>query len=224
VTGSFSIISGMGGERALAGPDPGVPAGTAGIDEVGRGPLAGPVVAAAVVLADGQVIAGVRDSKALSAAQRGLLAVRIRAAALDWSLGEASVAEIDALNILEATMLAMTRAFASLRLRPAVVQVDGNRAPRLPGFAGPVATVVGGDRSCPAISAASILAKVHRDHLMTEMHARYPGYGFHRHMGYPTVEHRQALASLGPCPDHRRSFRPVREAQSIRLRGTGGSP
>jgi ribonuclease HII len=192
------------------------PGSTAGIDEVGRGPLAGPVVAAVVVLGQGQTIPGVRDSKALSPARRAALASRIRAAAVDWCLGEASVAEIDALNILQATMLAMARAFAGLRGCPGLVQVDGNRAPALPAFGGPIETVVGGDRTCPAISAASILAKVHRDQLMIAMHARYPAYGFDRHMGYPTAEHRRALASLGPCPDHRRSFRPVREAQPVR--------
>lgn len=203
----------MGGERCLVGQRVDWPGSTAGIDEVGRGPLAGPVVAAVVVLARGQVIPGVRDSKALSPARRAALASQIREAALGWCLGEASVAEIDSLNILQATMLAMARAFAGLRGCPGLVQVDGNRAPPLPAFGGPIETVVGGDRTCPAISAASILAKVHRDQLMTEMHGRYPAYGFDRHMGYPTVEHRQALARLGPCPDHRRSFRPVREAR-----------
>lgn len=195
--------------------------GTAGIDEVGRGPLAGPVVAAVVVLGEGQCIPGVRDSKTLSPARREMLATRIREAAVDWSLGEASVAEIDALNILQATLLAMSRAFAGLRGRPGLVQVDGNRTPALPGFAGTVETVIGGDARCPAISAASILAKVHRDQLMTEMHARYPAYGFDRHMGYPTAEHRQVLIALGPCPEHRRSFRPVREAERDRDRRSG---
>lgn len=204
----------MGGERCLVAQGVNWPGNTAGIDEVGRGPLAGPVVAAVVVLARGQSIPGVRDSKLLSPARREVLAGRIREAAVDWCLGEASVAEIDALNILQATMLAMSRAFAGLRCLPGLVQVDGNRAPPLPGFGGPVETVVGGDRSCLAISAASILAKVHRDQLMTEMHARYPAYGFDRHMGYPTAEHRRVLASLGPCPHHRRSFRPVWEARS----------
>lgn len=184
----------------------------AGIDEAGRGPLAGAVVAAAVVLAPGQVLAGVRDSKQLSAAQREALVERIRSSALDWSIGLATHAEIDALNILQATMLAMSRAFAGLRLRPGLVQVDGNRAPLLEGFTGGVQTVIGGDRSCPAISAASILAKVHRDQLMMELHAEYPDYGFDRHKGYPTAEHRAALLALGPCPAHRQSFAPVRAA------------
>ena len=182
----------------------------AGIDEAGRGPLAGAVVAAAVLLAPGQVLAGVRDSKQLSATQREALVERIHGSALDWSIGIATHAEIDALNILHATMLAMSRAFAGLRRRPDLVQIDGNRAPRLEGFTGTVQTVIGGDRSCPAISAASILAKVHRDQLMMELHAEYPAYGFDRHKGYPTAEHRAALLSLGPCPAHRRSFAPVR--------------
>lgn len=211
----------MGGERCLVARSADWPGSTAGIDEVGRGPLAGPVVAAVVVLASGQGIPGVRDSKALRPARREELAVRIRAAAVDWCLGEASAAEIDALNILEATMLAMSRAFAGLRGQPGKVQVDGNCTPALPGFAGPIEAVVGGDRICPAISAASILAKVHRDQLMAALHARHPAYGFDRHMGYPTAEHRQALASLGPCPDHRRSFRPVREARAARSSASG---
>ncbi|MCL4778797.1 MAG: ribonuclease HII [Gammaproteobacteria bacterium] len=184
----------------------------AGIDEAGRGPLAGAVVAAAVVLAPGQALAGVRDSKQLSATQRETLVEHIRSSALDWSIGLATHAEIDALNILQATMLAMSRAFAGLRLQPGLVQVDGNRAPVLDGFGGSVQTVIGGDRSCPAISAASILAKVHRDQLMMELHAEYPGYGFDRHKGYPTAAHRAALLALGPCPAHRLSFAPVRAA------------
>ncbi len=184
----------------------------AGIDEAGRGPLAGAVVAAAVVLAPGQILPGVRDSKQLSAARREALVDGIRSAALDWSIGIATHVEIDELNILHATMLAMSRAFAGLRQPPDLVQIDGNRAPQLSGFAGTVETVIGGDRSCPAISAASVLAKVYRDQLMMELHAEYPGYGFDRHKGYPTVEHRAALLALGPCPVHRRSFAPVRAA------------
>lgn len=202
--------------------DPGSRAPTvAGIDEAGRGPLAGAVVAAAVVLAPGQVLAGVRDSKQLSAAQREALVARIHGSALDWSIGIATHAEIDALNILHATMLAMSRAFAGLRLRPGLVQIDGNRAPRLAGFSGAVETVVGGDRRCPAISAASILAKVHRDRMMLELHAEYPDYGFDRHKGYPTAAHRAALLSLGPCPAHRRSFAPVRAALNGTARQSG---
>ncbi len=182
----------------------------AGIDEAGRGPLAGPVVAAVVVLASGQTIPGVRDSKQLVAGQRTEMACRIRQQALDWALGEASHEEIDALNILGATMLAMARAFAGLRRSPLLVEVDGNRAPALPGYRGEVRTVIGGDRSRVAIGAASILAKVHRDELMVDLHRRYPLYGFDRHKGYPTADHRDALQAFGPCPDHRRSFAPVR--------------
>jgi ribonuclease HII len=189
-----------------------VPDAAAGIDEVGRGPLAGPVVAAVVVLAPGQSIPGVRDSKALSPARRAILARDIRQVAVDWALGEASPGEIDALNILNATLLAMSRAFAGLRCQPGMVQVDGNRAPALPGFAGRIETIIGGDRTCLPISAASIIAKVHRDELMVSLHATYPAYGFDRHMGYPTREHRDVLAVLGPCPAHRRSFAPVRLA------------
>ena len=181
----------------------------AGIDEAGRGPLAGPVVAAVVLLSRGQTIAGVRDSKELTPAQRATAAACIRAEALEWALGEASREEIDALNILQATLLAMRRAFAGLRWAPVRVEVDGNQAPSLPGYAGVIETVVGGDRLRPAIAAASILAKVHRDALMERLHLTYPGYGFDRHKGYPTREHRTALVALGPCPAHRRSFGPV---------------
>ena len=186
------------------------PALVAGIDEAGRGPLAGPVVAAVVVLASGQIIPGVRDSKQLAAGRRIEVACRIRQEALDWALGEASREEIDALNILGATMLAMERAFAGLRRSPMLVEVDGNRAPVLPGYRGDVRTVIGGDRVCVAIGAASILAKVHRDERMVDLHRRYPLYGFDRHKGYPTAGHRDALQAFGPCPDHRRSFAPVR--------------
>ena len=192
----------------------------AGIDEAGRGPLAGAVVAAVVVLAPGQTLPGVRDSKQLSAARREALVDQIRSSALDWCIGLATHAEIDTLNILHATMLAMSRAFAGLRVQPELVQIDGNRAPQLEGFTGTVETVVGGDRSCLAIAAASILAKVHRDQLMMELHAEYPGYGFDRHKGYPTAEHRAVLMALGPCPAHRRSFAPVRAALSGIVRQT----
>jgi ribonuclease HII len=196
----------------------------AGIDEAGRGPLAGPVVAAAVAFAPAQKIAGVRDSKKLSAARREMLAAKIRDEALAWSLGIASVAEIDELNILEATMLAMRRAVASLPCEPARLHIDGNRCPDFAGvFAGAVETIVGGDDSRPEIGAASILAKVARDALMDELHAAYPAYGFDRHRGYPTAAHRHALNAYGPTPAHRLSFRPVRAAAD-RLRGrvTGG--
>lgn len=184
----------------------------AGIDEAGRGPLAGPVVAAVVVLAPGQVLPGVRDSKQLSPARRAGLVPLIHREALDWALGEASPEEIDTLNILQATFLAMARAFAGLRHRPDLVQVDGNRLPRLDGYGGRLEAVVGGDRHCPAIAAASILAKVHRDEAMLALHGRYPGYGFAQHKGYPTADHLEALRRHGPSPVHRRSFAPVRAA------------
>lgn len=184
----------------------------AGIDEAGRGPLAGPVVAAVVLLEETQSIAGVRDSKELSATQRSIAASRIRNEALEWALGEASREEIDELNILQATLLAMRRAFAGLTRVPVRVEIDGDRAPNLPGFLGSIETVVSGDRLRPAIAAASILAKVHRDGVMERLHSAYPGYGFDRHKGYPTAEHRSALVALGPCPAHRRSFGPVRAA------------
>lgn len=182
----------------------------AGIDEAGRGPLAGPVVAAVVVLGASQRIAGVRDSKELSPSKRSEAAERIRAEALDWALGEASREEIDELNILQATLLAMRRAFGGLTRVPVRVEVDGNLAPSLPGYPGIVAAIVGGDRLRPAIAAASILAKVHRDAEMTRLHQSFPDYGFDRHKGYPTNQHRAALIALGPCPAHRRSFGPVR--------------
>ena len=186
--------------------------GIGGVDEVGRGPLAGPVVAAVVVLAPGQTIAGVRDSKLLSPQRREALAAIIRAESVAWAIARCSPAEIDELNILNASLLAMRRAVAALEQRPAHLRIDGNRAPDLGDFAGRVETVVGGDRSCVAIGAASILAKVSRDAEMCELDTRYPGYGFARHKGYPTVAHRDALARLGPCNVHRRSFAPVRAA------------
>ncbi len=189
----------------------------AGIDEAGRGPLAGPVVAAVVVLGAGQSIAGVRDSKLMTPGQRAAAARRIRAEALAWAIGEASREEIDDINILQATLLAMQRAFAGLAVPPPAVEVDGNRAPVLPGYTGRIATVVEGDRLRPAIAAASVLAKVHRDAIMDDLDARYPGYGFLQHRGYGTAAHRAALASLGPCPEHRRSFAPVRALVSVTL-------
>lgn len=181
----------------------------AGVDEAGRGPLAGPVVAAAVILDDLHPIAGLRDSKQLSARRRDQLYDEIRAKALCCCIAEASVEEIDQLNILHATMLAMRRAVEGLRLPPAKVLVDGNRLPvlKVPGEA-----IVKGDAKVPAISAASILAKVHRDRLCEEMHARWPDYGFATHKGYPTAEHLAALRVHGAAPVHRRSFGPVRVA------------
>jgi ribonuclease HII len=186
----------------------------AGIDEAGRGPLAGPVVAAVVLLGMNQIIAGVRDSKELSPSRRRVAANRIRHEALEWAVGEASREEIDELNILQATLLAMRRAFAGLTRAPVRVEIDGNQAPSLPGFVGAIETIVGGDRLRPAIAAASILAKVHRDAMMDRLHLSYPGYGFDQHKGYPTTQHRSALFALGPCPAHRRSFAPVRAAMT----------
>jgi ribonuclease HII len=191
------------------GPEWARPGLVAGVDEAGRGPLAGPVVAAAVILDDLRPIEGLADSKALSPRRRELLFDQIRARALCCSIAEASVEEIDRLNILQATLLAMQRAVAGLRLPPHRVVVDGNRAPALPMTC---ATVVKGDAKVAAIGAASILAKVHRDRLCQELHQRWPDYGFDGHKGYPTAEHLQALARLGACPAHRRSFAPVRLA------------
>lgn len=187
-------------------PDPALTL-VAGVDEAGRGPLAGPVYAAAVILDPAQAIPGLADSKKLSAASRAELDCLIRTHALAWALGIATVEEIDRLNILQASLLAMQRAVASLTLTPHLALVDGNRAPVLHCA---VRTIVGGDATEPAISAASILAKVARDTEMQVLHARYPGYGFDRHKGYPTAAHVAALAELGVSPVHRRSFGPVR--------------
>lgn len=179
----------------------------AGVDEAGRGPLAGPVVAAAVILDERQPIAGLADSKKLSARQRERLFDEIRAKALCCSIALASVEEIDELNILHATMLAMRRAVEGLRLKPSLVQVDGNRVPPL---AVPAQAIVQGDAKVQAISAASILAKVHRDRLCDELHHAYPQYGFDGHKGYPTADHLAALRQHGATPHHRRSFGPVK--------------
>ncbi|MFA7666966.1 MAG: ribonuclease HII [Burkholderiaceae bacterium] len=178
-----------------------------GVDEAGRGPLAGPVYAAAVILDPAQPIFGLRDSKALSARRREQLAAAIRRQALGWAVAQASTEEIDRLNILQATMLAMRRAVALLQPAPTLARVDGNRAPEL-GCA--VQTLVGGDALDPAISAASILAKCARDAWIDELHQRYPQYAFDRHKGYPTALHLALLGEHGPCPEHRRSFGPVR--------------
>lgn len=193
--------------------------GVGGVDEAGRGPLAGPVVAAVVVLLPGQTISGVRDSKQLSAARRETLATTIREQAFAWSLGQAEVEEIDTLNILHATMLAMRRAIEALNCVPERLQIDGNRAPELPGYRGVAETIVGGDRTSGVISAASILAKVERDRTMLALDRDFPDYGFARHKGYPTAAHRDALLRFGPCPAHRASFRPVRLAMEARGRG-----
>jgi ribonuclease HII len=179
----------------------------AGVDEAGRGPLAGPVVAAAVILDDLHPIKGLGDSKALSPRRREALFDEIRARALCCAIASASAEEIDRLNILQATLLAMRRAVEALRLLPHRVVVDGNRVPALTM---PVAAVVKGDALVPAISAASILAKVHRDRLCLELHAQYPQYGFDAHKGYPTADHLAALRQHGACVEHRRSYAPVR--------------
>jgi len=180
-----------------------------GVDEAGRGPLAGPVFAAAVVLHPERPIAGLRDSKQLSPARRDALARNIRQQALGWALGRASVGEIDRHNILQATLLAMRRAVAALPVAPTLARVDGNQPPRL---ACGVELIVDGDVLEPCISAASILAKTARDAAMLRLHARFPAYGFDRHKGYPTAEHLALLRRHGPCAAHRRSFQPVRAA------------
>ena len=189
---------------------------TAGVDEAGRGPLAGPVIAAAVILDPARPIDGLGDSKALSEAARERLAPLIRARALAWAIGRAERAEIDALNILEATLLAMRRALLALAVRPAHVQIDGNRAPALADLGCSVETVVRGDATVAAIGAASILAKTHRDALMRELDRTCPGYGFARHKGYGTAAHLAALNRLGPSSEHRLSFAPVRAAARSR--------
>jgi ribonuclease HII len=183
----------------------------AGVDEAGRGPLAGNVVAAAVILDDLHPIAGLNDSKKLTALRREKLFVEIQAKALCVSIGQASVEEIDRLNILQATMLAMQRAVNGLRLKPAKVLVDGNRIPQLDVLA---EAIVGGDASVKAISAASIIAKVTRDRQCDELHAQYPQYGFANHKGYGTAEHLAALKKHGATPEHRRSYAPVAQAMA----------
>jgi ribonuclease HII len=180
---------------------------TAGVDEAGRGPLAGPVVAAAVILDDLRPIKGLRDSKTLGAATRERLAAEVRAKALCCCVAEASVDEIDRLNILQATLLAMRRAVEGLRLVPTRVLVDGNRLPLLRV---PAEAIVRGDATVAAISAASIVAKVHRDALLAALHEQHPAYGFAQHKGYPTAEHLAALRVHGACTAHRRSYAPVR--------------
>ena len=183
-----------------------------GVDEAGRGPLAGPVVAAAVILDPARPIAGLNDSKKLSAKNRVALAGLIRERALAWAVAEASVEEIDQLNILHASMLAMQRAVAALQVTPERALIDGNRCPSL---AMPAEAVVQGDAKVAAIAAASILAKTVRDEGMLVLHAQYPHYGFDRHMGYPTAAHCAALAAHGVSPVHRRSFAPVARQLSL---------
>jgi len=180
----------------------------AGVDEVGRGPLAGDVVTAAVILDPERPIEGLRDSKKLSEPRRVELAQQIREQALAWTIARASVAEIDELNILQASLLAMHRAVSALQPQPGYVLVDGNRLPRWHYASEPV---VKGDDRVPAIAAASILAKVQRDSELIALDRQYPGYGFAAHKGYPTAAHLQALQSLGVTPEHRRSFAPVKK-------------
>lgn len=178
-----------------------------GVDEAGRGPLAGPVVVAAVVLDPRRPIAGLDDSKKLTPEEREALAPLIRAAALDVCVVVVSAAEVDQLNVLGATLAGMARAVAALATAPPLALIDGDRPPRL---SVPLRTVVRGDAKVPAIAAASVLAKVARDALMVQLDAIHPGYGFAKHKGYPTPDHLAALRKLGPCAEHRRSFAPVR--------------
>ncbi len=200
----------------------------AGVDEAGRGPLAGPVVAAAVVLPGisdrsyrtaRRALAGLDDSKKLTPAVRAKLAEKIVRHAIAWGIGEAGVAEIDRVNILNASFLAMRTALANMAIAfpPGVVDlviVDGHLPIREVTL--PQRAIIGGDARCAAIAAASILAKVHRDKVMDALHREHPAYGFDRHKGYPTPEHREILARLGPCPAHRQSYRPVQEAAAAR--------
>lgn len=183
-----------------------------GIDEAGRGPLAGPVVAAAVILDPARPIAGLNDSKKLSEKKRDALAILIRERAIAWAVAEATVEEIDRLNILHATMLAMQRAVAGLSVRPTSAMVDGNRCPKLEI---PAEAIVKGDGKIASIAAASILAKTVRDAGMLVLHAQYPQYAFDRHMGYPTAAHFAALEEHGASPVHRRSFGPVAKQLSL---------
>ncbi len=184
----------------------------AGVDEVGRGPLAGPVVAAAVILDPANPIAGLMDSKKLTEKKRETLAVEIKQKSLAWALGRAEVEEIDDINILQASLLAMSRAVKKLTLSPELVLVDGNKCPKV-DF--PVEAIVKGDSLIEAISAASIIAKVARDTEMVALDSEYPGYGLAKHKGYPTAMHRQALLDLGVTEIHRRSYKPVRDALEL---------
>lgn len=178
----------------------------AGVDEAGRGPLAGAVYAAAVILNPDEPIEGLRDSKKLTAKRRDELAEEIKAKALCWCVADASVEEIEEMNILKDTMLAMRRAVLGLRIEPKLVLVDGNRLPEVPY---PANAIVKGDDKVAAISAASILAKTTRDHRMDELDLRYPGYGFAKHKGYGVKEHIDAIKRLGVCPEHRKTFEPI---------------
>jgi ribonuclease HII len=181
----------------------------AGVDEAGRGPLAGSVIAAAVILDPMSPITGLTDSKKLSAKQRGHLEALIKQNAACWALGEASCDEIDDINILQASLLAMKRAILSLEIKPERVLIDGNKTPKMSGY--DLRAIIKGDLTEPAISAASILAKEFRDRQMIDLDLIYPQYQFARHKGYPTALHRELLNRHGPCPQHRRSFKPVRE-------------
>ncbi len=183
-----------------------------GIDEAGRGPLAGPVVAAAVILDRKRRINGLNDSKQLTEERRNVLAARIKERAIAWGVGVATVEEIDTVNIRQANFLAMQRAFAELSVQPTHVLVDGNDPPPIPCK---TTCIIGGDALETCISAASILAKTHRDAMMVELCSQFPGYGFSQHKGYGVATHLAALKQLGPSPAHRRSFRPVREALGI---------
>ena len=185
----------------------------AGVDEVGRGPLAGPVISAAVILDPACAISGLADSKVLSEKRREALYSVIRERALCWAIGRAEVEEIDTLNILHASLLSMRRAVLALTIKPQMVLVDGNRCPDLPC---PAEAIIKGDASVKAISAASIIAKVTRDREMRDLHDQYPDYGFDRHKGYPTRLHRECLIRFGATAHHRKSFRPVREALSAK--------
>ncbi len=187
----------------------------AGVDEVGRGPLAGPVISAAVILDPACAIEGLADSKVLSAKRREALYSQIRERALCWAIGRAEVEEIDVLNILHASLLSMRRAVLALSIKPQKVLVDGNRCPDLPC---PAEAIIKGDATVKAISAASIIAKVTRDREMCDLHDQYPDYGFDRHKGYPTRLHRECLAKYGATVHHRKSFRPVRDVLSIKVR------
>lgn len=184
----------------------------AGVDEVGRGPLVGDVVTAAVILDPNKPIEGLTDSKKLTEKKRVLLSESIKENALCWAVGRASPAEIDELNILHATMLAMQRAVAGLSIQPEMVLIDGNRCPDLPY---PAQSVIKGDALVPEISAASIIAKVTRDIEMHDLDRDYPDYGFAKHKGYPTAVHMEKLAQLGPTPFHRKSFKPVAKALAV---------
>jgi ribonuclease HII len=187
----------------------------AGVDEVGRGPLAGPVISAAEILDPACAIEGLADSKVLSAKRREALCSQIRERALCWAIGRAEVEEIDVLNILHASLLSMRRAVLALTIKPQKVLVDGNRCPDLPC---PAEAIIKGDATVKAISAASIIAKVTRDREMRDLHDQYPDYGFDRHKGYPTRLHRECLAKYGATVHHRKSFRPVRDVLSIKVR------